>query len=780
MICENEEMTERLKKTEKGLRNATKIVEKVMSSSQASKLSCGERSSEQVEEDSVHSSPPSMMFDNSAGGGGDNLACEMRRIIREKNAELLDLRVKMRGEGKTNAAIDKELCSRQEEVKRLTKVLATYEQKCGGNATRDELSQERTARTCDMTTMSGTSSCVAGERGEAAGAINLSPEQVKKLEEELESRRRALDEFEIKTGQMSDTLTVLRLRLEELAGFLKTLLQHKDILGMLCQERVSAMEKAVDRSLNFTNALDVTCGSATGGGGGGGGLAGGKPDDVSFDISKLCRMNDFSLTMNSTADPFNGVIREIMDVPQEGGAECAAGEGAGQGAGAANPPSSTVDALRNEILTLRGELDKAYKKKECDGRKERKSLPCNRANNNSDSEWSGPDLNVSAQRIGIEVAREHAILISSSEEDACGGSTASGKRGLMEKILRYEKEIELRDNQVLEVKLVMVELETELKQEQVNSAELLKKLALFKEKNSILEKNICDFKNQLDDALEELQAAKEEVKCVQARMEREKEEEVKETRQCLTREMEELRRNGECQLAEKDRALQAKTKELEAAVCEKEKREKEVVQVTQKLSEIACQLEKLREKEAQWCQDLMCGEERTKKLRKSLDELTLQATRAAVERTKACNERDKACHEKRELEAKYDCLLEERIKLKDRLFNTDRLNAELCEQLKNANLKGGKECDATSGYGSEETRPESPERQKHDCGQVDSENQELKRRLAHLKRTLEHTFNKLKMSNQMKEKVERDIQQQLIKTNNVLKIASKNIENRQN
>lgn len=161
------------------------------------------------------------------------------------------------------------------------------------------------------------------------------------------------------------------------------------------------------------------------------------------------------------------------------------------------------------------------------------------------------------------------------------------------------------------------------------------------------------------------------------------------------------------------------------------------------------------------------------------------------------------------MEGKYECLLEERIKMKDRLYDSDKMNEELCGQLRSGKGKGGvevvvKECDATSGYGSEETRPSSPENKNkrdivgmvkgerqggsgggavgggHDCDQVDGENQELKRRLAHLKRTLEHTFNKLKTSNQMKEKVERDIQQQLIKTNNVLKIARGNIENREN
>lgn len=115
----------------------------------------------------------------------------------------------------------------------------------------------------------------------------------------------------------------------------------------------------------------------------------------------------------------------------------------------------------------------------------------------------------------------------------------------------------------------------------------------------------------------------------------------------------------------------------------------------------------------------------------------------------------------------------------------DSLNAQLCDKLKMSCCEPEprrRDNDAVSGYGSEENQAANccPQLEPpiHDCEKVECENQELKRRLAHTKRTLEHTFNKLKTSNQLKEKVERDIQKQLVKTNNVLKIARNNIENR--
>lgn len=786
-MCENEELAEKLKKSEVGLRNATKIVEKMMSTSNNNQSTNSFKLSPFEDESYL----------NSGAGGdanADPLACEMRRIIKEKNADICEIKSQLMKAGKTTQCIDKELEGKRSELQRLIRALATHEEKRDSNANCNPPSQPqqlsttnswgsaRTAKTCDMTTLSNMSSGLNGQGGGVAATASTMDHynemMVKRMEEELA-------ESENKSQQMTEVATVLRLRLEELAGFLKTLLQHKDILGFLCRERVTAIEKAVDRSLNLTNSMDLSCGNMTLG-------------DIT-NVSKL--FGDFSLNVMDQTKASDNVV------------ECPLDEST-PAAMIVSASASTVDVLRKEILTLRSELERAYKKKECDSRKdnnnkvERKSLPCHRAENNnmnncSDSEWSGPDLNVSAQRIGIEVAKDRAILISSSDEeqrknvgmDLSCGSSSSVKRGMMEKMLKYEREIECRDNKVLEVKLAMVELEAVLKQEQMHAQETMRNLTQCKEMNVALDRQVGELKGKLSEALVEVEG----VKC---RLQKEQEKGEKETVVMLAME----KKEGEKRLEEMRKKLQTeidcKAKEVEQQKTVSEQRLKEVVEIKAKLQDAQKELERMREKEKEWCADVMGAEERTKKLKKTLDELTIQATRAAVERTKAVNERDRALVEKKEVEAKYDCLLEERIKMKDRLYESDKRNKELLMGGAKGQEGGMKECDATSGYGSEETRPSSPEQKRdavvvkltavaggsggatgggkaHDCDQVDSENQELKRRLAHLKRTLEHTFNKLKMSNQMKEKVERDIQQQLIKTNNVLKMARGNIENRQ-
>lgn len=766
---------EKLNESETGLQNATKIIEKMMCQSGGG--GGGVFSAKDCK------LSPELLQSSAAGGDGDALVCEMRRIIKEKNADLCEERTKLMKECKPLQYIDQVLEVKRVEVRHLMKVLSTHEEQKQKQQQQQPTSAQqlqswnsaRTTKTCDMTTLSNVSSG-------GLGVVETSPLVVKRLEEQVDCHRRIADEADQKTQQLTEVVTVLRLRLEELAGFLKTLLQHKDILGFLCRERVTAIEKAVDRSLNLTSAMDMTCSNMTIG-------------DIT-NVSKL--FGDFSLNIMDASNGAATGLDPLLDV------SCQAG------AGAAN--TTSVDALRNEILSLRGELEKAYKKRECDamggGKKERRSMPA-RTCNNSDSEWSGPDLNVSAQRMGIEVAKDRAILISSSDEEivdlACA-SSSSAKRSIMEKMLKYEREIEERDNRVLEVKLAMVELEAKLKQEQVNAAEVAKNLEQCKEMNCCLDRQIVELKRKLSDAQVDLDLARNELQCEHDKHEKDVAARLKSQEDEWTKKMEEVKRKMQQEVEGKRRDVEGQVKETEA-------KEREVAELKVKLSEVTVLLEKAREKESQWGRDILAAEEKGKKLRKTLDELTVQATRAAVERTKAVNDRDKAVLEKKEVEAKYDCLLEERIKLKDRLFDTDRLNTELCTQLKCRVKTTGplmKECDATSGYGSEETRPSSPESKVkavercapvaaaagagssavasggssggggHDCEQVDGENVELKRRVAHLKRTLEHTFNKLKMSNQMKEKVERDIQQQLIKTNNVLKIARGNIENRQN
>ena len=65
----------------------------------------------------------------------------------------------------------------------------------------------------------------------------------------------------------------------------------------------------------------------------------------------------------------------------------------------------------------------------------------------------------------------------------------------------------------------------------------------------------------------------------------------------------------------------------------------------------------------------------------------------------------------------------------------------------------------------------------NECAKVDQENAELKRKLIRTKRAFEETYQKLRISNQRKALVEKDIKNQILKTHNVLRNVRSNMEN---
>lgn len=68
----------------------------------------------------------------------------------------------------------------------------------------------------------------------------------------------------------------------------------------------------------------------------------------------------------------------------------------------------------------------------------------------------------------------------------------------------------------------------------------------------------------------------------------------------------------------------------------------------------------------------------------------------------------------------------------------------------------------------------------HDCEKVDKENAELRRKLERTRRAFEKTWAQLRISNQRKEQIEKDIRQEIYKTHSVLKNVRTNIENANN
>lgn len=65
----------------------------------------------------------------------------------------------------------------------------------------------------------------------------------------------------------------------------------------------------------------------------------------------------------------------------------------------------------------------------------------------------------------------------------------------------------------------------------------------------------------------------------------------------------------------------------------------------------------------------------------------------------------------------------------------------------------------------------------HDCAKIEADFAELKRRYKQTRRHLELAYDSIKSSNKRKEQLERDIKQQIQKTNVVLKTVRTNMTN---
>lgn len=68
----------------------------------------------------------------------------------------------------------------------------------------------------------------------------------------------------------------------------------------------------------------------------------------------------------------------------------------------------------------------------------------------------------------------------------------------------------------------------------------------------------------------------------------------------------------------------------------------------------------------------------------------------------------------------------------------------------------------------------------HDCEKIEQENVELKRKLEKTRKAFEKTWAHLRISNQRKEQIEKDIRNEIYKTHNVLKSVRSNMENANN
>ncbi|XP_058979539.1 centrosomin-like isoform X2 [Musca domestica] len=546
---------------------------------------------------------------------------------------------------------------------------------------------------------------------------------ISQLRTELKQARADAEHAEKWRRQCGDLCATLSTRLEELAGFLNSLLKHKDVLGVLAVEKRKAMRRAVDRSLDLSKSLNMTLSVS--------GLS-----MIDHSLAELHNLSDI------LGDVEAGLANETFNSHEELHAvSCVSGQ---------QQPS--IESLKAENKALKKELDK---RRNAENKKERRSLPLSVMLENRESEseaWSEPDRKVSLARIGLE---DHSASLmppntkepsSTQQAETDSDYSESGQldsRNMkssrtQERINQLEQIIQQRDNRILEIQNQLAEADNMLRKEKMKVEEYTEELEELKMRNKELHDDLVAIGSHepstpAHDESMLLQQIEEKSRSLE-KMQEEHERLIMESRlaemqiNSLKDEMENMKmRHDEAmqkaneqqkqQLAmlrqEMDTILQ---ESLQAKQQEVDECRKQLGELQLHFMEAQRNIECLQENEHELKQTLVESELAARNLQKQIDESTLRASKATTERVKALNEKlqlEKRLEElsqelvayqteRSQLQQQVQQLESEQSQLMERLAEAQRLAEEAAAQTSSRNVEKKSDDTCQSGYTSEE------------------------------------------------------------------------------
>ncbi|XP_055550682.1 centrosomin isoform X2 [Wyeomyia smithii] len=715
---------------------------------------------------------------------------------------------------------------------------------------------------------------------------------IKQLNDELMQAREEAEKMQRWRKECVDVCAISTERLEELAGFLDSLLKNKEFGGSLSVDRRKAMRRAVERSLDLSRSLNMSI-SVTGLSLPENSLVGlsclsgfladtGAADVSSFRFDK--EGNKENQTLNLHED--NRVARNA---------------------------AKEIECLKAENLKLKGQLEDRTinKSKSNHGDIRRKLVPV-LAEPISDSEsWSEPDRDVSLARIGLEerssltnsagkgknsTGRILQELSSTSENEANVGHSKKQSlelKQLQDTVSSLSNIIQEKDSKILDIQSRLVDLDNKLQEERMKTSRTQMELENTRhvnerlaKQNNVQAERVTSSENRLEELTREIQQKDEFIEKLKKDREqafvdlrvavmkldtlRSEHLEIQQkhktqTESLLAQErlrLEDLRRD----LTESfNNQLKAKQASFEASLTDSYISKNIYLEKTKELEELHYRLEdahlnlvSMSEEESRLKTQLAEAEKSVQAMRKALDETTLQASKAALERSKALSEKRLLEEQLKNVHCDLEAVKTEKNDLNARLVElqaqlarspTKRLNSSSTSEGSNAfgytseelhNCKQpfkteetprqqnsspdlGIESDAGRLSNTESNRLEptaadsstSPARPLlktleltksmsnllmdpkeeakselnaslnsnssksivHDCVKIEADYAELKRRYKHTRHHLEQAYDSIKTSNKRKEQLERDIKQQIQKTNVVLKTVRTNMTN---
>ncbi|XP_041760610.1 centrosomin isoform X4 [Anopheles merus] len=534
---------------------------------------------------------------------------------------------------------------------------------------------------------------------------------IKQLNDELIKAREEAEKAQKWRKEYADLCAISTHRLEELAGFLDSLLRNKELIGSLSTDSRKAIRNAVDRSLDLSRSLNMSI-SVTGLS-----LIGNNINNSLAQLSCLSGYLDQSVVLEHGEHSSAG--DDVDEHDKENRASNVKGQTiqtGGHGAlfGGLNQTKQMIETLRAENKALRGELMEQQQLQQHQQRtrrresKERKSVPIEPI---SDSEaWSEPDRGVSLARIGLEdsssallrqkngpaggptaslsspTSGAAALELSSTSDNEPGLLAAAGlssqrksatvaeMKQLQETVATLSKELQDKNGTLLTVQSQLVDLDSELQRERIRAAKAQTEATETRQLSERWERDATVYREQAEQAAQRLAALEGDIRQRDALIEKLRKEreqaavdlrvammkletmqsEYGELQQRHRRELDAMLAKEQQQLEELRQSLtesfrnelQLKQQSFDTALAQNyisknihQEKVRELNELHYRLEDAHNDLSTMAEAEEQLRRQLADCERSAAAMKKSLDEATLQASKAAIERTKALNEK---------------------------------------------------------------------------------------------------------------------------------------------
>ncbi|KAG5667763.1 hypothetical protein PVAND_015733 [Polypedilum vanderplanki] len=553
---------------------------------------------------------------------------------------------------------------------------------------------------------------------------------------------------------------VLLERLEELIKFLSSLLQNKDITGLLGHEIQKAITRAVDRNPNLAISLN---------------------NSFTQNLSEMSMIDFVESFASSTV-----------------------GE-------------SLVDSLENFSFKTDGNKMMASNSSNKGKKNMRRSLILQKHQSEQESEeWSEPDRDCSRERIGLSAAEiKKRTPTTSDEEDLCDfqGFINTGEHRLVkktewtlihEKIKSLESLLQEKNDKILEISSMLLDSENETKMKILQIRKKLEEtesdLQHYKnlyhqvttEKCEIL-KTLNEKENSLEQTRKEKDKINAEHKALMTKFESQKsklhEEENK---------LQSLKVEYELKCTTYDQLLSVSEKRESAFKDELQQNWVRKTVYNQLLYDLERKQARLKDYQQKFSSlegemkimqaQIIESDEKLDKITKNLDTATLQLSAASLERSKALNEKRSLEMKLKKSNEDFQKLNIERQELNLKIADLEVFNAKLQNRLLIGD-KGAAHLSDVSGYMSEDAHAprslsfSSTEDREIDtasdcasCKKLVNEMNEIKKNLNLSKRSLEIAYTKLRNQNLRKAQIEMDIKQQIVKTQTVLQNVKANMD----